>query len=188
MAFLRQSRTLAAGAAIVASAFVCSLSAQDVRSIEDEVKAAYLYNFTKFVSWPPSAFSGTTDPLTLCVASEPAVVKAVEAIVAGEHIEGRPLRVLSQFPEGPLPCHVLFIGRGAGERASRLMSAAGTAPILTVGDSTEFLKQGGMIAFVVERRRVRFDISRQPAERVGLRLSSKLLRVARNVDQVTHVR
>jgi hypothetical protein len=184
MAFLRRSRTVTTGAAIAAAVFVCSLSAQGGSSIEDEVKAAYLYNFTRFVSWPVSAFSGTTDPLTLCVAGEPAVVKAVEDIVTGEHVDGRPLRVLSQFPEGPLPCHVLFVGRGAGERTSRLMSTAGTAPILTVGDSEQFLKQGGMIAFVVENRRVRFDISRQPAERVGLRLSSKLLRVARNVDKV----
>lgn len=177
-----------AGAAMAATAFVCSLSAQSDSSIEDEVKAAYLYNFTKFVSWPPSAFSGTTDPLTLCVAGEPPVVKAVEDIVTGEHVEGRPLRVLSQLPDGPLPCHVLFIGRGADDRVSRLMSAAGTAPILTVGDSPRFLEQGGMIAFVVESRRVRFDIRTQPAERVGLKLSSKLLRVARHVDEVAQRR
>jgi hypothetical protein len=173
---------------MVAAAFVCSVSAQGESSIEDEVKAAYLYNFTRFVSWPGSAFTGTTDPLTLCVAGEPAVVKAVEEIVSGEHVDGRPLRVVSQVPDQPLRCHVLFVGRGASERAARLVSAAGTAPILTVGDSEQFLKQGGMIAFVVESRRVRFDISRQPAERVGLRLSSKLLRVARNVDEVAHKR
>lgn len=173
---------------MVAAAFVCPLGAEKASSIEDEVKAAYLYNFTKFVAWPASAFAGTTDPLTLCVAGEPAVVKAVEAIVAGEHIEGRPLRVLSQLPDGPLPCHVLFVGRGAGDRGSQLMRTAGTAPILTVGDSPRFLRQGGMIAFVVESRRVRFDIRVEPAERVGLKLSSKLLRVARNVDEVTQSR
>ena len=179
---------MTAGAAMVAAVFVCSLGAQSASSIEDEVKAAYLYNFTKFVSWPVSAFSGTTDPLTLCVVGEPAVVKAVEDIVTGEHVEGRPLRVLSQLPDGPLPCHVLFIGRGAGDRTLQLMRAAGTAPILTVGNSARFLQQGGMIAFVVESRRVRFDIRIEPAERVGLRLSSKLLRVARHVDETMHRR
>jgi hypothetical protein len=188
MAFLKRFRTLAAGAALVATAFVCSPSAQNDSSIEDEVKAAYLYNFTKYVSWPASAFSGTTDPLTLCVAGEPAVVKAVESIVTGEHVEGRPLRVLSQLPDGPLPCHVLFVGRGSGDRVEQLMRSAGTAPILTVGDSPQFLQQGGMIAFAVESRRVRFDIRIQPAERVGLKLSSKLLRVARHVDEVTQSR
>lgn len=188
MAFLKRFRALIGGAAMVATAFVCSLAAQGDGSIEDEVKAAYLYNFTKFVSWPVSAFSGTTDPLTLCVEGDTAVVKAVEDIVSGEHVEGRPLRVLSQLPDGPLPCHVLFIGRGADDRASRLMSVAGTAPILTVGDSPRFLQQGGMIAFVVESRRVRFDIRIQPAERVGLKLSSKLLRVARHVDEVVQGR
>lgn len=188
MAFLNRFRTLAAGAALAATTFVCSPAAQDGASIEDEVKAAYLYNFTKYVSWPVSAFSGTTDPLTLCVAGEPAVVKAVESIVTGERVDSRPLRVLSQLPDGPLPCHVLFVGRGSDDRVPQLMRSAGTAPILTVGDSPRFLEHGGMIAFAVESGRVRFDIRIQPAERVGLKLSSKLLRVARHVDEVSQSR
>lgn len=155
---------------------------------EDDVKAAYVYNFTKFVVWPPTAFSGSSDPLNVCVSAESAVVKAVERILEGEYVERRPLRVVSPLPDDPAACHVLFVGRGGLERGLRLMAAGTNTPMLTVGDSSRFLQLGGMIAFVVEERRVRFDISIPTAERAGLKLSSKLLRVARKVTGTSSTR
>jgi hypothetical protein len=161
--------------------FVCPPLQGQGNAVEDEIKAAYIFNFTKFIGWPASAFTGTSDPLNVCVTAEAAVLRSVERVLAGERVEGRPLRVVSPLPEDAASCHVLFVGRGGSERGLRFMAQAGTAPMLTVGDSPRFLQQGGMIAFVVENRRVRFDINVPVAERAGLKLSSKLLRVARNV-------
>jgi hypothetical protein len=182
MAVLNRFLSAAIIAAATAAAGVRSLSAQVPETVEDEVKAAYVFNFTKFVEWPSSAFTGTTDPINICVAGDAGVIRAMERTIGGEHVEGRPLRAVSQLPEDPSACHVLFLGRGA-DRAARLLAATGKAPVLTIGDSTRFLQLGGMIAFVVENRRVRFDINMRPAARVGLKLSSKLLRVARNVRE-----
>jgi hypothetical protein len=176
------TRFLSAAIIAAAAAAGAAASAQVPEGVEDDVKAAYVFNFTKFVEWPSSAFTGTTDPITICVAGDAGVVRAMQRTIEGEHVEGRPLRAVSQVPEDPSACHVLFLGRGA-DRAARLLAATAKAPILTIGDSTRFLQEGGMIAFVVENRRVRFDIAIKPAARVGLKLSSKLLRVARNVRE-----
>ncbi len=193
MAFLTTARRVTAAMALVTTVMVCAAAAHLRQGSgaqaqvpsggpgEDDVKAAYVYNFTKFVEWPASAFSGPADPLNVCVVGDAAVQSAVERILAGEQVEGRALKLVAPPPEGAAGCHVLFVGRGGSERGVRLLTSAGTAPMLTVGDSPRFLQQGGMIAFVVEERRVRFDISLTAAERVGLKLSSKLLRVARHV-------
>lgn len=201
MAFLRRWGGAAAAAACAVLLLVRPLAAQPSQppqptppppsldvTVEDDVKAAYLFNFTKFVHWPTSAFTGQTDPLNICVAGDTAVVRAVERIVSGEYVGGRPIRAITQLPDVPGGCHVLFVGRGASERAARLMGAATSSPMLTVGESPRFLQQGGMIAFIVEHRRVRFDISMPAAERAGLKLSSKLLRVARRVDEGSQLR
>lgn len=181
MAFLTRARRSALWAAAVALV-ACPLAAQ-TDSIEDEVKAAYLFNFTKFVEWPAGAFSGTSDPLNVCAAGDAGVLKAIEQAVTGERIEGRPLRFVAELPHTPAACHVLYVGRGSGDDAARLAAASASAPVLTVGDSARFLEGGGIIAFVVEHRRVRFDVDLRSADRAGLRISSKLLRLARRIHQ-----
>lgn len=182
MALLRRARIWAAAAAAATALVVCPAGAQD-ESIEEDVKAAYLFNFTKFVEWPPGAFTGTSDPLNVCVAGDATVLSAVERAVTGERIEGRPLRFVSPLPDSPASCHILYVGRGSGDPAERLAAAAASAPVLTVGNSPRFLERGGIIAFVVEARRVRFDVDLESARRAGLKISSKLLRVARHVHQ-----
>jgi hypothetical protein len=174
------SLRIAVAAAVVAAVLVARPAAQSPASIEDDVKAAYLFNFTKFVEWPPNAFSGTSDPLNVCVAGDAAVAAAVERAITGERVEGRPLKYVAPPPADAAGCHILYFGRGAAD-PSRLIAASGNRPILAVGDSPRFLQQGGAIAFVVEERRVRFDIDPAAATRAGLRVSSKLLRVARHI-------
>jgi hypothetical protein len=184
MAFLRR---LAAGgvvAVLAAWGMVRPAVAQTPApspTLEDDIKAAYLYNFTKFVEWPPLAFQRTTDPLIICLAADPAFARAVDRIIAGEAIAGRPLRVVLADTDNLPRCQVLFVGRSMQERVPRLLAAAEKAPILTVSDSPRFLQDGGMIVFVIEGTRVRFDINLRLAEAAGLRVSSKLLRVAREV-------
>jgi hypothetical protein len=147
--------------------------AQDV-ALEYQVKAAYLYNFAKLVDWPPAARTG---PLTICVAGRNPFGEVLSDTLKGESIGGRPLntRVILEPEPG---CHVMFVPNGAAA-ATYLRAARGT-PTLTVGESADFLSQGGVIAFVSEGRNVRFAISIEAAEQARLMVSARLLQLAIN--------
>lgn len=140
--------------------------------LEYQVKAAYLYNFTKFVEWPAAARDGT---LNICVAGRDPFGSVLADTIRDEVVNGRPLaaRVILEPEPG---CHVLFIPQGANVGAY-LRAARGT-PTLTVGETADFLDQGGIIAFTTDEHNVRFAISSEAAEQAGLQLSSRLLRLA----------
>lgn len=147
--------------------------AQDV-TLEYQVKAAYLYNFVKFVEWPPAARTG---PLTICVAGRNPFGHALTDTIKGEQIAGRTLaaRVILEPDPG---CHVLFIPNGAP--AGTYLRAAHGTPTLTVGETDDFLRQGGVIAFVPDGRNLRFAISTEAADQAKLMVSSRLLQLAVN--------
>ena len=149
-------------------------SAQAV-SEEYRVKAAYLYNFLKFVEWPPEAGSG---PLTICIAGRNPFGMVLHEMVRGEVVNGRGVgaRVILEPEPG---CHVLFVPEGAALRAY-LRWAIGR-PVLTVGESRTFIDQGGIVSFYLDRGNVRFEINPGAAERAGLRISARLLQLARIV-------
>jgi hypothetical protein len=147
--------------------------AQDV-PLEYRVKAAYLFNFVKFVEWPAAAAAG---PLTICVAGRNVFGDVLADTVSGETLDGRPLAVRVILEPDP-GCHILFVPRGAAVTAY-LRSSRGL-PMLTVGESPDFLAQGGLVNFVLEGGNVRFEIAVEAAERAGLRISSRLLRLARD--------
>ena len=148
---------------------------------EQALKAAFLYNFTRFIDWPSSAFAGSFESFDVCVLAGPAFRREVEAVFQGEQVAGRAVRVLFPAPLEDLKgCHLLYIAREEGQ-AARHLSDLGQTPILTVGEGRRFLEQGGLIAFQVENERVRFDVNRRRAEAAGLIISSKLLRVARQL-------
>jgi len=152
--------------------------AQDV-PLEYQVKAAYLFNFTRFVDWPPGAFSGA-GPITICVAEMNPFGPVLASTLVGETAAGRPLasRVVRNAASA---CHVLFIPRGV-PAAAHLRGIA-MQPVLTVGESPDFLRQGGMINFVLEEGRVRFEINREAASRSRLTISARLLQLARPPEQ-----
>jgi hypothetical protein len=154
---------------LVASAAV---RAQDV-PLEYRVKAAYLFNFAKFVEWPAAAAAG---PISICVAGRNVFGDALAETVRGEAVNGRPfaVRVILEPEPG---CHIIFVPQGAAVAA--YLRAARTSPALTVGESADFIEQGGIVNFTLEGANVRFEIDPQAAERVGLRISSRLLRLAR---------
>jgi YfiR/HmsC-like len=165
-----------ARAAVVASMTVlltATAHAQNV-SLEYQVKAAYLFNFTKFVEWPEAAVPQGV-PLTICVASANPFGHALEDTIRGELIGARPLstRVVSDVAG----CHVLFVPDGVA--AASLLRAARTHPVLTVGESDDFLRDGGIVNFVMQDGKVRFEINQDAATRAQLRISSRLLRLGR---------
>ncbi|HZU24695.1 MAG TPA: YfiR family protein [Bryobacteraceae bacterium] len=148
--------------------------------LEYQVKAAFLLNFTKFIVWPPSAFADSNAPLRICVLGDDPFGGALRQTVEGEVVNGRKLVAerIRRPPEAHW-CQVLFISQ---DEELALGTLPETAPgVLTVGEGDRFLNHGGMIALIVADRRVRFDIDRAAAERAGLRISSRLLSVARSV-------
>ena len=149
---------------------------------EVDVKAAFLYNFTKFVAWPIP--NPSTEPFRLCVVGDDALRRSLEGTIAGESVDGRPLQSLSpRTAEEARGCHLLFVGQSQGERESRLLDAVRDAPVLTVSDTADFARHGGGIEFVRENNRLRFDVNVPGAERAGIKVSSRLLKVARRVHE-----
>lgn len=149
-------------------------SAQQV-SLEYQVKAAYLFNFTKFVEWPAEALPKGA-PLTICVAVSNPFGQALEDTIKGELVDGRALT--TRVVRDPAGCHVLFVPEGVA--AAALLRDARTRPILTVGETDDFQRDGGVVNFVMQDGKVRFDISPEAASRAQLRISSRLLRLRRN--------
>jgi len=157
--------------------------AQSARAPEYEVKAAFLYNFAKFVEWPPLAFERASVPLRLCVLGHDPFGDSLSNLIQGKSISGRSIISLRvQSPTEARSCHVLFISLSDPENLKQVLDRVRGLPVLTVGESADFLPLGGMINFVLEQDRVRFEINLEAAEQHHLKLSSKLLAVARMVN------
>jgi hypothetical protein len=145
--------------------------AQDI-PLEYRVKAAYLFNFLKYVEWPDTTATG---PLTICVAGRNPFGPVLTDTISGERIGER--TVVARVVVEPDPnCHVLFVPRTTA--AGPYLRGAPRA--LTVGESDDFLADGGAIVFVQEGANVRFHINEDAAARAGLRISSRLLRLSRS--------
>jgi hypothetical protein len=159
----------------LALAFAVHGLAQDA-PLEYRVKAAYLFNFTKFVEWPPGAIPDGA-PFTICVAGMNPFASALEDTIRGETVGGRSLQSRVAEGEQDKPCQVLFVPHDVD--AAPILKRTQMHPVLTVGESADFLRQGGIINFVREGGKVRFEISQEAASRAQLRISSRLLRLAR---------
>ena len=173
---------MAIGRAIAALALLGILSAQ--RALEYEVKAAYLYNIVNFVTWPPDAFDGATEPLHVCVFGRDPFGSLLNTAMAGGTANMRPVQVLHvNDVAGLSPCEVVYLAGGNSESMDeQAIKASAQRPVLTIGESPDFLRRGGMIAFVIDGGRVRFDINVSAAAARGLTLSSRLLQVARTIS------
>jgi hypothetical protein len=146
------------------------------RPSQDQVEAAYLYNFGKFVHWPDSAAQGV---LQICVVGQEQFEMVLTRLVAGEQINGRRLeaRLLNQAQETQ-GCAILFVGAAQQTHLDEFLAATASRPILTVGDGSDFLAHGGILQFVMVEDHVRFAVNLNAANRNGLSLSSELLKVA----------
>jgi hypothetical protein len=147
---------------------------------EYDVKAAYLFNFLQFVTWPGSAFDSPTAPVRVCIVGRNPFGDVLRAVTRNEIVGGRPIEIAEAKEDEPLRrCQVAFIP--AGSNASGALRVLSSLPVVTVGESDDFLAAGGVIRFAVVDQRVRFDINLKQATQRGVTLSSRLLQVARQV-------
>ena len=155
--------------------------AQLRQATESQVKAAYLYQFGGFVEWPPQAFADADAPFAIGVLGTDAVAEELLRIAATRSVQGRRMEVRKLEQVASLEgLQVVFVGRSA-DALSRVVKAAREMPILLVTDFEHGLPPGSMINFVAIGNRIRFDVALGPANRSRLRISSRLLGVARQV-------
>lgn len=164
-------------AASILTAAPATMAAQVSR--EYEIKAAYLYNFAKFVEWPTEALPDSSSTIHICVLGEDPFGPTLESI-RDNIVRGRKLTIrrVTQPAGGP-SCNVLFISSSERKRMREVVTSLGTSSVLTVGDMDSFAELGGMINLVTERNRVRFEINVEAAEHARLKISSQLLNLAR---------
>ncbi len=144
----------------------------------NEVKAAFLYNFANFVTWPRDAFESPRSPLYYCIWGTSPVRPLLADLLRGEVVNGHPLRLAPAGARDHSHCQILFVSAEVDLRAPLPRHG-----VLTVGETRAFLRQGGMIALVPHERRIRPLIARRTAEAAGIRISSKLLRIATLVKE-----
>ena len=153
-------------------------NAQGPQAREYEVKAAFLYNFTRFVHWPPEVFNSHPNVITEGVLGNNPFGEALRSL-EGKVVNGIKLTVLPfKTVQEVKPCHVLFISGSEKNRLSQALKAVGDSSVLTVSEVKGFTEQGGIINFHLKSGRIGFEINVKAAERAGLKISSKLLNLA----------
>jgi hypothetical protein len=145
---------------------------------EREIKAGFLFNFTRFVDWPEAAFAGPGAPYVLCIAGDASMTRLLRETAAGKVVNGRGVVVREvKGNDDGAGCHVVFLS-GTDGRRGRGGYGGG---ILTVGESPGFARGGGVMDLVLEENRVKVELNLGAAERAGLRVSAKLIAVSRLV-------
>jgi hypothetical protein len=160
------------------------LRAQQERPSEYQVKATYLFNFGRFVKWPATLSAGKGDSFPVCVLGQDPFGPILDSTLAGETLDGKPvvLRRISK-PQEAGECRILFISSAEEKHLKEILVAVDESGVLTVSDMRDFTRRGGMIQFLLEGDRVRFEINLSSAETARLVLSSELLKVAASVKR-----
>lgn len=154
----------------------------DDRAVEYKVKSAFLVKFGMFVEWPGHVFSTAPDQFTIGILGEDPFGTGFDEAVKKEKVAGRTIRILRSREAGELKsCQIVFIAASESARLSEWLTELSGRGILTVADEFGFAGRGGMIGFIKEDGKVRFEINLAAAEQAGLKISSKLLQVGRRV-------
>ncbi len=141
---------------------------------EAQVKAAFLFNFTMFVHWPATS----EERLTIGIAGDDAFADVVAGTVRGRNVKGRDIHTRRLASgEDPAGCDVVFVGPMSARAAAELIRRV-RGPVLMVGETVQFLRDGGMVRLYVEDSKVRFQLNQKNAEAAGLRLSSQMMTLA----------
>ena len=177
---MRLLAALAAAWSLLVPALPALAQAPAVEAQEHEVKAAFLSKFPAFVEWPTRP--GPDVPFVIAVAGADDVAAELRRLTEGRRHDGRPVEVRELADaQGAMGAHMVFVGRSAAARLPAIVRGLGGRAALLVSESPGALEQGSMINFVLADSRVRFDVALDNAEAARLRISARLLAVARNV-------
>jgi hypothetical protein len=151
---------------------------------EYQVKAAFLYNFTKFIEWPPRSFSGPEDPIVIGVLGDGPFAAELEQVVMNRNVNGRGLVVKPVVSVAEAQSvDVLFVSEAQEYMFGEIAPVIAHNPILTIGESRAYAHSGGIINFVLDNDKVRFEINMEAAERAGLKVSAQLQKLARAITK-----
>jgi len=179
---MKHRRTRGVGL-LLAGLLAWALPGRGASPTEYEVKAAFLFNFAQFIEWPAKAFASTNAPFVIGVLGDDPFGHVLNQTVQGETLNGRLIALKhSNRLEELTGCQILFVSRSEKTRLPQVLAAIGNSGVLTVGETDQFLRHGGVINFVTtHENKVRFEINLSAAERQGLKLNAKLLKVAQTV-------
>jgi YfiR/HmsC-like len=181
----RRGCSVLAANAVLLTATVCGPlpAASANAALEYEVKAAFLFRFAQFVEWPTDTFKSASEPFTYCTIGDDPFRGALERTLNGKTIGQRPLRVQHLNGAGKIgECQVLFVGGpGESKHVEEMLASTGNLPILTVGEADRFAENGGAIGFCTEDNKIRFEVNLDAAGKAGLKISAKLLALAKTV-------
>ena len=151
---------------------------------EGQVKAAFLFNFARYVEWPPAAFEGEAAAIRLCVIGESDFQQVVAETVSGRSVGSRQVAVEKvDGLDAAEACHLLFLDAGAVLSPSLVAERLGGHAVFTISDQPGFAADGGVANFIFVDQKIRFEINPSAARRAGLKISSSLLRLAKLVGE-----
>jgi hypothetical protein len=163
------------------------LQPQSAPSVEYQVKAAFLFNFAKFIEWPPDTFPSEKTPIALCVFRYDPFGSALDEVIRGKAINNRELSArrideLSQLKG----CQVVFVSEREDKLLPETLNSVKGTNVLLVGESAEFAERGGAVQFFLEENKLRFAVNVDAVQRAHLQMSSKLLALAKIVHDGGH--
>jgi hypothetical protein len=153
---------------------------------EYQLKAGYLYNFTRFVEWPTNAFSRDAAPFSVCIFGEDPFGDLVERTMSQKRVGERRLAITRlRANDDPRGCHLLFFSESHLWQFAKVQAQIGQESVLTVGEGRDFTKRGGVVGMVMDEDRIQLEINVVAAGRARLRISSKLLSIVRVISEPT---
>jgi hypothetical protein len=158
----------------------CAQTAAD----EYQIKAAFLFHFAQLVEWPAGALNAGDHSINLCIFEDEPRRHELQSTIEGKPIGSRVFHVRQLSPAQEIQgCHILFLSRDEARRQSAMLKSLRGLPVLTVGETANFLTDGGMIRFHLEDNKIRFDINLGAADLSRLKISSRLLLLATSVNR-----
>lgn len=153
--------------------------AQTPQPSEYQLKAAFLFNFAKYIDWPAASFADEKAPFLIGILGDNPFGTALEQTVAGKKINEHPITIqpLRATTEGT-NCHIVFISSSEKKRMPEIIQGLRGNAVLTVSETEKFIEAGGIINFVQEANKIRFQINDEAAKAARLKISSKLLNLA----------
>jgi hypothetical protein len=148
-------------------------------SLESKVKAAFLFNFGKFIEWPEKAFRDAQDPFVFGIVGEDTFGEALESALKDKTIGGRKTAI-KRFKsiEDVEPCQILFVSPSLEDGLAKVIERMRGKPVALVGEREGFAKKGGLFRFFLQDGSVRFEVNPEAARRAGLKVSAKLIQIA----------